>query len=99
LLESTVITLLLTPILVPIVSAVGIDLVHFGLLMMTCVTLGSMTPPVGVAMFTVCGILKCPMDEYAREALPFIGAVLALVVIMAVWPQMLLFLPNLVFGA
>ncbi|MGC3965079.1 MAG: TRAP transporter large permease [Rhodocyclaceae bacterium] len=98
LLESTVIVLLLTPILVPIVSAVGVDLVHFGLVMMTCVTLGSMTPPVGVAMFTVCGILKCPMDEYTREALPFLGAVLGLVVIMIFWPGLVLFLPNLVFG-
>lgn len=68
LLESTVIVLLLTPILVPIITSVGIDPVHFGLVMMTCVTLGGMTPPVGVAMFTVCGILKCPMDEYTREA-------------------------------
>ncbi|MDQ8020293.1 MAG: TRAP transporter large permease [Moraxellaceae bacterium] len=98
LLESTVIVLLLTPILVPIVSAVGIDLVHFGLVMMTCVTLGSMTPPVGVAMFTVCGILKTPMDEYTREALPFLGAVIALVVVMILFPQVVLFLPNLVFG-
>ncbi len=62
-LESTVIVLLLTPILVPIITRVGIDPVHFGLVMMTCVTLGGMTPPVGVAMFTVCGMLKCPLDE------------------------------------
>ncbi|MEI6738477.1 MAG: SLC13 family permease, partial [Pseudomonadota bacterium] len=61
-LESTVIVLLLTPILVPVILKVGIDPVHFGLVMMTCVTLGGMTPPVGVAMFAVCGILKCPMD-------------------------------------
>jgi len=63
-LEATVIVLLVTPILMPIIQRVGIDPVHFGLVMMTCVTLGGMTPPVGVAMFTVCGILKCPMDEY-----------------------------------
>ena len=98
-LESTVIVLLLTPILMPIIRAVGIDPVHFGLVMMTCVTLGGMTPPVGVAMFTVCGMLKCPMDEYTVEALPLIGAVVALVVLMIVWPTSVLFLPNLVFGA
>ena len=98
-LEATVIVLLLTPILMPIIRAVGIDPVHFGLVMMTCVTLGGMTPPVGVAMFTVCGILKCPMDQYTLEALPLIGAVLALVVLMIVWPQSVLFLPDLVFGA
>jgi TRAP-type transport system large permease protein len=96
-LESTVIVLLLTPILVPVVTRLGIDAVHFGLVMMTCVTLGSMTPPVGVAMFTVCGMLKCPMDEYTREALPLLGAVIALVVLMIFVPEIVLWLPRLVF--
>lgn len=68
-LESTVIAvLLLTPILMPIINRLGIDPVHFGLVMMTCVTFGGMTPPADVAMFAVCGMLKCPMDEYTKEA-------------------------------
>src|SRR4029453_7539021 len=71
-LESTVITLLLTPILGPIVIKARIDPVHFGLGMMPSTTLGSMTPPVGVAMFTVCGLLKTPLDEYTKEAIPLI---------------------------
>lgn len=96
-LESTVITLLLTPILVPIITRLGVDPVHFGLVMMTVTTLGSMTPPVGVAMYTVCGMLNCPMDEYTREAIPFIGAVLVLVVVMIFVPATVLWLPNLLF--
>lgn len=92
--ESTVIVLLLTPIFVPIIQSVGIDPVHFGILMMTVVTLGSMTPPVGVAMYAVCGMLKCPMDEYVAGAFPFILAVLLLVFIMAIFPEIVLFLPN-----
>ncbi|MBK1685313.1 TRAP transporter large permease [Rhodoferax fermentans] len=98
-LEATVIVLLVTPILMPIIMRVGIDPVHFGLVMMTCVTLGGMTPPVGVAMFTVCGILKCPMDEYIKEAFPLLAAVIGLVILMIVWPTSVLYLPNLVFGA
>lgn len=94
-LESTVIVLLLTPILVPIVVKAGIDPVHFGLVMMTATTLGSMTPPVGVAMYTVCGLLDTPMDEYAREALPLIIAVVALIFTMAFVPQIVMFLPDL----
>jgi len=94
-LESTVITLLLTPILVPIVVKAGIDPVHFGLVMMTATTLGSMTPPVGVAMFTVCGLLKTPLDEYTKEALPLILAVVTLIFTMAFFPQIVLFLPNM----
>lgn len=96
-LESTVITLLLTPILVPIITRLGIDPVHFGLVMMTVTTLGSMTPPVGVAMYTVCGMLDCPIDEYTREAIPLIGAVLALVAAMIFVPAIVLWLPNAVF--
>jgi tripartite ATP-independent transporter DctM subunit len=94
-LESTVITLLLTPILVPIVVKAGIDPVHFGLVMMTSTTLGSMTPPVGVAMFTVCGLMKTPLDEYTREALPLIAAVVVLIFTMAFFPGIVMFLPNL----
>ena len=95
--DVAVIVLLLTPILVPVVTRLGIDPVHFGLVMMTCVTLGGMTPPVGVAMFTVCGMLKCPMDEYAKEALPLIGAVIVLVVLMIFVPDIVLLLPRLAF--
>jgi tripartite ATP-independent transporter DctM subunit len=94
-LESTVITLLLTPILVPIVVKAGIDPVHFGLVMMSATTLGSMTPPVGVAMFTVCGLLKTPLEQYTREAAPLVAAVIALIFTLAFFPQIVLFLPNL----
>jgi tripartite ATP-independent transporter DctM subunit len=96
-LESTVITLLMTPILVPIITRLGIDPVHFGLVMMTTTTLGSMTPPVGVAMYTVCGMLNCPIDEYTREAVPLIGAVVILVGLMIFVPEIVLWLPNLLF--
>jgi tripartite ATP-independent transporter DctM subunit len=95
LLESTVIVLLLTPILVPVINGLGVDPVHFGLVMMTCVTFGSMTPPVGVAMFTVCGLLGCSMDEYTREAIPFFIAIVLLVLLMVFVPGVVLFLPNL----
>jgi tripartite ATP-independent transporter DctM subunit len=99
LLESTIIVLLMTPILVPVVSAAGVDLVHFGLVMMTATTLGSMTPPVGVAMFAVCGIMNCGMGEYTREAWPFILMVIAEILLMIFLPELVLFVPNLVFGA
>ena len=65
--------------------------------MMTTFTLGSMTPPVGVAMYTVCGMLDCSMDEYTREALPFLAAVILLVIVMILFPDLVLVLPNLVF--
>ncbi|HEV7368376.1 TRAP transporter large permease [Arenibaculum sp.] len=92
--ESTVLVLLLTPIFLPIVTPLGVDPVHFGILMMTIVTFGSMTPPVGVAMYTVCSLLDCPVEDYVVEALPFVAAVLALIVVLTLWPGLVLFLPN-----
>ncbi|MDO6667536.1 TRAP transporter large permease [Paracoccus sp. 1_MG-2023] len=94
LIEATVLVMLLTPILVPVVTAAGIDPVHFGLIMMTLVTFGGMTPPVGVSMFTVCGILRCSYRDYTVEALPFIAAVLGTVVLMILFPGVVMWLPN-----
>lgn len=94
LVEATVLVMLLTPILVPVVTAAGVDPVHFGLVMMTLVTFGGMTPPVGVSMFTVCGILNCSYKDYTVEMIPLAAAVLALVVLMILFPGIVLFLPN-----
>lgn len=93
-LEATVVVMLLTPILVPVIKTAGIDPVHFGLIMVTLVTFGGMTPPVGVAMYAVCGVMKCSIQEYTREMLPFAGMVLFVVMLMILFPQLVLFLPN-----
>lgn len=92
--ESTVLVLLLTPIFLPIVRPLGVDPVHFGILMMTIVTLGSMTPPVGVAMYTVCSLLDCPVEEYIVESIPFVFAVVLLVGVLTLWPGLVLVIPN-----
>ena len=96
--ESTVLVLLLTPIFVPVVSHVGIDPVHFGILMMSIVTLGGMTPPVGVAMFAVCSLMDVKIEEYTIEALPFLATVIALIIFLLFFPGVVLWLPNLAFG-
>lgn len=93
--EATVLVLLLTPIFLPIVRQLGVDEVHFGIVMMTIVTFGGMTPPVGVAMFAVCSLLDCPIEEYFIESLPLVATVLALVGVLIFVPQISLFLPNL----
>jgi len=98
LIDSNVIVLLLTPIFLPIVKKLGVDPVHFGILMMTIVTMGVMTPPVGTAVYIVCGILDVPLEEYVKESLPFFAAIILLVLILVFLPQVVLFLPNLVYG-
>jgi tripartite ATP-independent transporter DctM subunit len=97
--DSNVNFLLLTPIFLPMVKEAGIDPVHFGVLMATVVTLGVMTPPIGSALYTVCGIIKCPPEEYTRYSLPFLGAVLLEMAILVFLPQVVLWIPNMIFGA
>jgi tripartite ATP-independent transporter DctM subunit len=96
--EATVNTLLLTPIFLPIAKSIGVDPVHFGILMMTTVTMGGMTPPVGVTMYTVCSLLECPTEKYVYESIIFTVAIIIEIMILAMFPQIVLFLPNLVFG-
>jgi TRAP-type C4-dicarboxylate transport system permease large subunit len=96
--DSNVNFLLLTPIFLPMVKSAGIDPVHFGVLMATVVTLGVMTPPIGSALYTVCGIIDCPPEEYTKYSLPFMGAVLLELAILVFLPGVVLFIPNLIFG-
>lgn len=96
--EATVNNLLLTPIFLPIVTAMGYDPVWLGVIMATLVCMGGMTPPVGVTMFTVCSMLDCPVDSYVKSSLPYIVAVLAVMIVLVAFPQLILFLPNLIFG-
>jgi len=82
----------------PMILALGFDPVHFGILFMILVTMGGMTPPIGVTMYATCSILKCPIETYTRESIIFLVAIVALLVVLAFFPQIVLFLPNLVFG-
>lgn len=96
--ESTVNTLLFTPIMMPIITQMGIDPVHFGLIFELVIIIGAMTPPVGTAMFSVCDILKCSVQEYVKESAPFFAAIGLVILSMIFLPQVYLFLPNLIFG-
>lgn len=96
--ETTVIALILTPILLPVVKAIGVDEVVFGMIMMTTVTFGVMTPPVGVALYSVSDIMGCPVEETFKKGWPFYLAVVMVIVFMVLFPQAVLWLPNLVYG-
>jgi TRAP-type C4-dicarboxylate transport system permease large subunit len=96
--ESVIIILLFTAILLPLVSEVGVDPVHFGIIFMLVVVLGLVTPPVGVSMYTVCSILDCPVEDYLKECMPFILAIVVVDIILIFFPDVVLFVPNLIFG-
>jgi len=96
--ESTVNVLILVPVFMPIIKPLGVDPVHFGLLFMLVNTMGGMTPPVGTTMYAACSLLECPTDVYTIEAMPYILTVVVTVLILMLFPQIVLFIPNLVFG-
>ncbi len=97
-LDSTVMVLLLTPIFVPIIVQAGMDPVHFGILMMSIVTLGGMTWPSGSAMFAVCALMNVSIEEYSIASIPFIAAIVALIAVLVFMPGLVLWLPDLAFG-
>jgi TRAP-type transport system large permease protein len=96
--EGSVLIIMLTPIFLPLVTQYGIDPVHFGLVFIMAATIGNYTPPVGAAMFVVCQILRCPIGVYTRESMPFLAAVSAVTVVLIFVPEIVLWIPNLVFG-
>lgn len=95
--DATVLIIMLTPIVLPLVRAQGGDPVHFGIVFIVAATLGNFTPPVGAAMYAVCTILKVPVGAYTRASIPLLLAVTLALILMIFVPRLILFLPNLIF--
>lgn len=98
LMEAIAILLIVTPMILPIAARAGIDLVHLGVVMSFNLTIGLITPPFGSIMFVVCGIGRCTIAEFAREALPFIAILILALGLITYVPGLVLVLPNLVMG-
>jgi tripartite ATP-independent transporter DctM subunit len=96
--DGSVLILMLTPIFLPIATEVGFDPVHFGLIFVLTITMGNMTPPVGSAMYAGCAILECSLQDYVKESLSFFIATVVTIIILIVFPEITLFIPNLMFG-
>ena len=74
------------PILLPVVKALGIDLVHFGVVMTVNMAIGQITPPVGVNLFVACGIARISMKEISRAVVPMVVAQTAALLVISFWP-------------
>jgi C4-dicarboxylate transporter, DctM subunit len=96
LLEGSTILLVVVPIFIPTAKALGIDLVHFGVVVVVNIMIGLLTPPYGLLLFVIANMTKQPLGAIVREAAPFIiGALLVLAIITAV-PDSILWLPRLI---
>jgi TRAP-type transport system large permease protein len=88
--DMTPTILILTPVLMPIVKAAGIDPVYFGVLFIINNAIGLVTPPVGTVLNTVAGVGKVSMDEVTRGVLPFMFAQFVLLFLMVLFPQIVI---------
>ena len=98
LMDSLAILLIITPMILPITTAAGIDPIHLGVVMTVNLSIGLITPPFGSAMFVLIGISRCSMVEFAREARPYILILVVALIAMTYIPTIVLFLPNLLMG-
>jgi tripartite ATP-independent transporter DctM subunit len=96
--EGNAAMLVLIPIFMPMVKGLGIDEVHFGLVFIFNMAVGSLTPPMGTVMFTTCSITGAKIGEYIRESVPFYLSLLFCLLLITYFPQISLFLPNLLFN-
>jgi tripartite ATP-independent transporter DctM subunit len=96
--DGAVLILMLTPIFLPIAAEVGFDPVHFGLIFVLTITAGNMTPPVGAAMYAGCTILECSIEDYVKESGSFFIATIVAIILFIFFPEITLWLPNLLFG-
>ena len=96
--EGTATLIILTPLLVPAVTALGIDPIHFGIVMVVNLTIGGVTPPFGTLMFLTCSITEVPLAEFIKEALPFIAAEIIVLFLITYLPGLITFLPNLIMN-
>lgn len=97
-LEVFSVLLLTMPVLLPLLQPLSIDPVHFGVVVTMNMEIALLTPPVGLNLFVMAGILRCPLSEVVRGIWPFLVLMFVLLLMVTYIPALSLFLPNLVYG-
>ncbi|MCG8478139.1 MAG: TRAP transporter large permease [Spirochaetales bacterium] len=91
--------LITTPILYPVVvGALGMDPVHFGIMLMLNLGIGLATPPVGSALFVGCAVGKVSVERATRAMLPFYATMVVVLLLVTFAPELVMFVPNLIMG-
>lgn len=95
--DTSAAVLLLAPIIIPVVKSVGIDPIYFGVLMVLGLMVGIITPPFGICLFVVSGVAKIPVKDVTKEAIRYIPAMVAVILLVVFFPQIVTFIPNTFF--
>jgi TRAP-type C4-dicarboxylate transport system permease large subunit len=96
-LEGTAILLIVVPVFIPTAQALGIDLVHFGVVVVVNIMIGLITPPYGLLLFIMANISGEPLGAIVRDVMPFLAAMIVALAIITFVPETVLWLPRL-FG-
>ena len=97
-LDTTAAIIILVPILFPIINTIGVDPIHFGMILCVNLAVGFVTPPFGTCLFVACGVADTSLGAITKKILPFIAALLIVVAMVTIFEPISLFLPRL-FGA
>ena len=89
---------ILVPVFMPIITSIGYDPVQFGILFLLCISIGAITPPVGMVLFTACGVTNTPLKRVGKTIYIFAFGMLIATLLIAFIPQLSLFVPNLLMG-
>lgn len=97
-LEGGAALIILTPLFVPMLTPLGIDPIHFGIVMVLNLTIAGVTPPIGTLMYTTCAIAQVPVTQFIRRGLPLYGVIVVALLLVTFVPDLSLWLPQLVYG-
>ena len=89
---------ILAPLLVPIAAALKIDLIHFGLVMVFTLGIGNMSPPFGIVLYQVAQLLEMKLERLIKASLPFLIMMIIIAFLLALVPELSLWVPNLLYG-
>ncbi|MFT6044312.1 MAG: C4-dicarboxylate transporter DctM subunit [Arenicella sp.] len=95
--ETLATIMIVTPVLLPVMVSLGVDPIHFGLVLVVCCEIGFATPPLGENMFISSSIANVSIEEISVKALPFVAISISVAILLAFVPQLSLWLPS-VFG-
>jgi tripartite ATP-independent transporter DctM subunit len=93
--DVNAIMLIFLPIVLPVVKAVDVDLVHFGVVVTLNLMIGLLTPPFGMLLFLLNGLTKVPIEDILREVFPYIMVLIFVLLLITYWEGLVMFLPNL----
>jgi len=97
-LDTTAAILLVAPVIMPIVRGMGVDVIHFGMVLLVALMIGIITPPLGICVFVLSEVAQLPVKDVQKEAIRYLPAMVVVLLLIIFFPTITTWLPNLVFG-